>query len=206
MSAAAARPSAFAQARAAAPVPVTLADFAGHHGDATCLLHDGIESGLRPFAWQVDPRIQAPAVLALDLGARSGWCFAERGRYEAGMLPHTSGVRGPWVDALGKLLARFACLVLVEDAHPRPINGSTIALQSISRYVGAALALAALNHLPAVRVQASTWQSKILGKHKRDAGKTLAMRTARLHFGGAITSEDVADAACLAIWGRGGRL
>jgi hypothetical protein len=164
--------------------------------------------GKRPFAWQVDPAYGPPAILALDVAARSGWCaIGVSGRHLAGTLPHVEGVNEKWCRALDDVLRTFVGLVLIETGSPGFAGRLPIPALAVERYVGAALGLCALRGLPAVRVMASTWQTAILGRHRRAAGKALAMAVAKKHFGdSAITTEDVADAACLALWGRGGKL
>jgi len=185
---------------ARAPRPVHWAELWPGGGDRTGVV------GKRPFVWQANPAEAPPAILALDVAARSGWCsIGVSGRYLAGTLPHVDGVTEKWARALDAVLSGFVGLVLIETGSPGFAGRRPIPALAVERYVGAALGLCALRGLPAVRVMASTWQSKILGKHKRAAGKALALQVARHHFGGAVTSEDVADAACLALWGRGGR-
>lgn len=203
------RSSAGGRAKARAPraaeppePPILWSEIDQYAGDVTSLV------GRRPLAWQVDPRRPRPPILALDIAASGGWCALGDGGYRAGKLVTKAGITYGWAQALEDILSTqtpHASLILVEDTHLGSAHRTPLAAMAVSRYVGAVVAIAALAGFPVLRVQASVWQSKVLGKHKRDAGKTLAWQTARLHFGGAITSEDVADAACLALWARGGR-
>jgi len=164
--------------------------------------------GRRPFAWQVPRRTEGPpAILALDVAARSGWCWiGPTGDYRAGEIERTHDVTTGWALALDQVLSTHVGLVLIEAGSPGFAGRLPIPALSVERYVGAALGLCALRGLPAVRVVASTWQRALFGEVPRAQGKAVALAIARRHFGGAITSEDVADASCMALWGRGGRL
>jgi len=61
-------------------------------------------------------------------------------------------------------------------------------------------------HGPVVRVLATQWQSDLLGKASREAGKQRSIAVARARFTKTkVTSDHEADALLLALWARGGK-
>ena len=214
----------------ARPGPVTWAQIlARGGGDVTAYV------GKRPLAWHADPRAVRPDVLALDVAARSGWaCLADGGCQcppicgacdgaahcldhcrrrgiirQCGHLVRTQDVSDEWVAEQDAVIASAdtgGMLVLVESSSVGWAGRRPVPALSVERYVGAALALCARRGIPALRVVASQWQTAILGRHRREAGKALALAAAKRVMGAIeVASEDVADAVCLALWGRGGR-
>lgn len=104
-----------------------------------------------------------------------------------------------------------ARLVVVEDTflfRPRDADGNDKSnpktLAAMARNVGSIIALATLRGLPCWRVYPNTWQSKLLGKIRRDQGKQLSLARARAHFGMRIENDHQSDAALLALYARGG--
>jgi hypothetical protein len=194
-------------AAAKLPTPIGLAELLTHEGDATKHLGD------RPFAWHVDPRAERPDVLAFDLAAEGGWFYLGAVRREAGIIDAANArIDGPWsrrvqsVVERGRLLADMSerkLLVIAEDTHLGSAQRTPYAFAAVTRY-GAGVAFAcAQAGLTMIRVPAQTWQSRILGKIRRDQGKVMSMKVAQSNFGGSITSDHIADASLLALWVRG---
>jgi hypothetical protein len=188
----------------AAPLP--LADLLRHEGDATKHIGD------RPFAWHVDPRAERPDVLAFDLAAEGGWFFLGAQRRASGpVIAREARIDAAWSAEIDACLERAVAsskdwsrlLVVVEDTHLGSAARTPLAFAAVTRYGAAVSTLCAQRRLTCIRVPAQAWQSRVLGKIRRDQGKTLSLAKARSMFGGAITSDHVADAALLALYVRG---
>lgn len=200
--------------RALAPAPtlptVHARELRGMSGDVTKHI------GHLAWGWHL-PGAERPAILAIDTGAVTGWAmFRNDGRFVRGGEIRTADSRidTKWVSALAEVFHDFLelvgpGLVVVEDVFMLR-NVKTLA--HLAMYVGAVVALAADNELPALRIQPPTWQSTILGKaarshgkHRRDQGKAVSLARARSEFGDSITSDHQADAALLGLYVRGPR-
>jgi hypothetical protein len=195
--------------------PVLAVEISAFPGDATDYV------GKRPLAWHLDPREDRPNILAIDVGKTTGWAILHRpgsprivptkGALEAvGSFVGRGVIDRKWCSeiALATSDLRFIPghhLVVVEDVflHPNPKKSNPVTMAHLAYYVGAVIALAERLDLPTLRVPASTWQSKLLGRIRRDQGKRLSLLRARQEFGGAITNEHVADAALLGLYVRG---
>jgi hypothetical protein len=203
-------------ARASKPaVPISLDELLARDGDVTKHVGD------RPFLWLVDPRVAPPEVLAFDLAAKGAWAFLGSKRRQFGIInAKEARIENEWIGALedvieaAKRLAGDAAgsfhgrrlLVVVEDTHLGSAAATPLAFAQITRYGAALAAVCAWQRLPMVRVPAGTWQRRLIGKVPRDQGKALSLAVARKRYGvGAITTEDMADAANLATYVRGGR-
>lgn len=171
--------------------------------------------------WLADPRAERPAVLAFDVAAKGGvfeigcdegWRSGEvlDGRDMRGWARNVWGRIEEFVT-VGRRHHRepWPLLVVVEDTNVGFAKVTPIAALAGARYVGGVVALASAAGLPVLRVSAQTWQLAMLTPDRkrlnRADGKAASRALATSHFGAAITSEDVADAACLALWARGGR-
>jgi hypothetical protein len=181
--------------------------------------------------WLADPRAERPAVLAFDVASRGGWFFLA-GAGEGHTLIAKNGIDRSWAAHVDLGLVRAnqfrtkitvpyfgipaevdlsppPVLVVVEDTNIGFARVTPIAALAGARYVGGVVALASAAGLPVLRVSAQTWQLAMLTPDRkrlnRADGKAASRALATSHFGAAITSEDVADAACLALWARGGR-
>lgn len=189
--------------------PVTADEISGFWGDATDYV------GKRPLAWHIDPGAARPNILAFDVGKTTGWAllggsggslplrsfasFDGRGVIDAGwcgdvrvamtLLDHLAGVD----------------LVVVEDVflHADPKKSNPVTMAHLAYYVGAVITVASRRNTPVLRVAPSSWQSKMLGKIRRDQGKRLSLLRARKEFGAVITNEHVADAALMALYMAG---
>lgn len=191
----------------ALPKPLDLAELLKRDGDVTKYLGD------RPFAWHVDPRCERPDVLALDIAAEGGWFFLGAKRRLAGEVnAKEARVDGAWCMAIDTIVHRARdavyedgtkLLVVVEDTHLGSAHRTPLAFAAVTRYGGAIAMVCADQGATMIRVPAQAWQSRVLGKIRRDQGKTLSVATARHRFGGAITSDHVADASLLALYVRG---
>jgi len=192
----------------AAPKPIDLAELLSHEGDATKFVGD------RPLAWLVDPRLPRPDVLAFDL-AKAGACFflgaehrfarvidAKEARIDNKWANHIDAAIAHAKDAA--MVADRRLLIAVEDTHLGSAASTPMAFAAVTRYGAAVSAFAAKAWVPVLRIPANRWQSKLLGKHPRDQGKVLSLARARQVFGGTITNDNVADAANLAVFVRGG--
>ena len=173
---------------------------------------------LRGGEWLADPRAERPAVVALDVAARGaafwlGAILMPGGDGRGVELDGTS--QESWSKCLTTMFAWAAHpktgppLVVVEDTNVGFAKVTPIAALAGARYVGGVVALASAAGLPVLRVPAQTWPLAMLTPDRkrlsRADGKAASRALATSHFGAAITSEDVADAACLALWARGGR-
>lgn len=173
---------------------------------------------LRGGEWLVDPRAERPAVLAFDVAAKGG--AFEIGDTNSGEVLDAKDMR-VWARNVWGRIEAFAVFARYCPARPRPVlvvvedtnvgfaKVTPIAALAGARYVGGVVALASAAGLPVLRVPAQTWQLAMLTPDRkrlsRADGKAASRALATSHFGAAITSEDVADAACLALWARGGR-
>jgi len=170
--------------------------------------------GDRPFAWQVDPRVTRPDVLAFDLAAEGAYAYlGARHRAAGDVHAPEARIDQGWAARIVALLTwaveRSATdgqrlVVVVEDTHLGSAARTPLAFAAVTRYGAAVAALCAERGLAMVRVPAQAWQSRILGKIRRDQGKQLSVAVARRRFGGLITTDHVADAALLALFVRGG--
>lgn len=193
----------------ALPKPIALDEIAALDGDVTKRIGD------RPLAWHVDPRVARPDVLALDLAAAGGWFHLGASYRAAGeVYADEARIDRAWTETIISRLVWSAnragldgqkLLVVVEDSHLGSAARTPLAFAAVTRYGAAVAALCAERALPMMRVPAQAWQSRVLGKIRRDQGKTLAVAVARRRFGGLITTDNVADAALLAFFVRGGR-
>jgi Holliday junction resolvasome RuvABC endonuclease subunit len=189
---------------------VTAAELATLRGDVTSRLADAA------WAWHV-PEADKPAVLAFDCGKVTGW--ASIGQRVARFGSFESETGGPSDDAWGAqveaLVERFVsvdgatldagALVVVEDVFlARGPRANPATMAGIAYYVGAVLFAARRHRLPVLRVKPSEWQTKIIGRQRREAGKSASLGIARECFGAAIRNDHMADAALLAWWVRGG--
>lgn len=189
------------------PPPVTLDELLERDGDVTKHLGD------RPFAWHVDLRQPAPDVLALDLAAAGGWFYLGGKRRDAGVInAKEARIDSAWTTALGSVLTMAAnrsgldgtrVLVACEDTQLGSAARTPLAFAAITRYGAAAATLCAERRLTMVRVTAADWQRRILGKIRREQGKTLSLLRARKEFGACITNDNVSDASLLALFVRG---
>lgn len=197
-------------ARATKPAtPISLDELIARDGDVTKHLGD------RPLLWHVDMRAERPDVLALDLAAEGGWFFLGRERREPGIVnAEDSRIESEWCRAIAVIvdratnhasIARTKLLVVVEDTNLGSAANTPYAFAAITRYGAAVATIAAQRRLAMIRVPASTWQSRVLGKIRRDQGKALSLAVARQRFGAAITTNNVSDAALLALYVRGAR-
>ena len=201
-------------ARATRPAPpITLAELLARDGDVTKHVGD------RPFAWHVDPRIPAPEVLAFDLAAKGAWAYLGSRRRQFGRVDAGEArIESEWARALVEIVERAwmwafndvgrnSLLVVVEDTHLGSAKNTPLAFAQITRY-GAGLATVCATTtppVPMVRIPAGTWQRRLIGKVPRDQGKALSLAVARKRYRTAIETEDMADAANLATYVRGGR-
>jgi len=173
--------------------------------------------------WLVDPRSERPAVLAFDVAAKGGvFEIGADGGWFSGEVLDAKDMKG-WARRVAARVEDFhaetcrgrdrldpkTALVVVEDTNVGFAKVTPIAALAGARYVGGVVALASAAGLPVLRVPAQTWQLAMLTPDRkrlsRADGKAASRALATSHFGAAITSEDVADAACLALWARGGR-
>lgn len=183
------------------------------------LVGDITDTALKDGAgWLKDPRLAKPAVLAFDPGATTGWARLTRSHgYMGGSLTRDGK---PFLQTVDDLLTGMFVLggsteprlVVVEDVflyQPKDADGKARSnpktLSAMARNVGAIIALATLRGLPVWRVLATSWQSKLLGKIRREQGKKLSVAKARALFGASISSDHQADAALLALYARGGK-
>lgn len=189
------------------PAPVTLDEILSRDGDVTKHLGD------RPLRWHVDPRESPPDVLALDLAALGGWFYlGARSRAAGVIIAEEARIDSAWTMALGSVLTMAAnragldgqrLLVVCEDTNLGSAARTPLAFAAVTRYGSAAATLCAERRLTLIRVVASEWQRRVLGKYPREQGKALSLARARREFGGAITTDDVADASLLALYVRG---
>lgn len=176
------------------------------HGDVT--EHPDGDPGA--WMWRASPIALAPPVIAIDVGADAA--AAVIADDHAHVVPFRfPALDGASLEALDDALHDVGervvrPLFVVEDvflargpkANPRTSAG-------LSRRVGAIVAACAV-HGPVVRVLATQWQSDMLGKASRDAGKRRSLDVARARLPKlAIGSDHESDALCLALWARGGR-
>lgn len=182
---------------------------------------------LRGGEWLADSRAERPAVLAFDVAAKGGVfeIGADEG-WRSGDVLDAKDMR-VWARNVWGRIEEFVTtarnryrredeavrpwpvLVVIEDTNVGFAKVTPIAALAGARYVGGVVALASAAGLPVLRVPAQTWQLAMLTPDRkrlsRADGKAASRALATSHFGAAITSEDVADAACLALWARGGR-
>ncbi len=184
--------------------PITVQELSQMHGDATDLV------GERPFVWTIDPRLDRPNILAIDVGATTGWAilhassgFMQKGSFKAGCVgPIFCFDLGYRFDELRRL--QGLRLVVIEDVflHSDPKKSNPQTMAHLAYYVGAVLHHCALHDHPAIRVKPSSWQSKLLGKIRRDQGKRLSVLRAQQEWKVPFTEHE-ADAALMGLYVRG---
>lgn len=196
--------------------PVLARELAAFCGDATDYV------GKRPLAWHLDPRRERPNILAVDVGRVTGLALMAGShgtpqRADLNALEMADSIVGRgvidrrWCREIELSLRALTFLpgsplVVVEDVflHPDPKKSNPVTMAHLAYYVGAVISLAEASDLPTLRIPAVTWQSKILGRIRRDQGKRLSLLRARKTFGEfRIKNEHVADAALLALYVRG---
>lgn len=190
------------------PAPVTVNELARRSGDVTKLLDD------RGWGW--GPLLgERPIVVAIDPGEAAGGCVIS----PLGPPPTVSAIKGPLVhtfvvgveeaiyDARVRLKHGYgsAILVVVEDTHLGSVKKTALAAMAISRYVGAVFALAMRCDLAVMRMPAVSWQSKLLGKGKREQLKKLSIARARQYVSRDVSTDHEADAANMAWFVHMGR-
>jgi hypothetical protein len=188
--------------------PATLEDLIEMSGDQT--------ERLRRAEWMWRKAgARKPCVLAMDLATHGGWASIDReGRFNSGTLRAGPGptITEAWADQVHELLfgVDHLDLVVVEDVFVSPgfAGGGATAC---ARLGGGAITIASVLTLPVVRVMASTWQPKMLGKREKDPatgrtrkhGKERSVALARALFGNQIEDDNEADAALLCRWAWG---
>lgn len=201
--------AAAASSSASSSPPVTCSELHRWVGDVTGALED------RPFAWHVDPRAETPAVLAFDCGRETGVALVSpMGKLLLSFLvlggnrieqDLTTGIDKA-IEAAKQRTNAHELLLVVEDVFVlRGKRANPLTMARLAYYVGAVLAAGARAGVPCMRVYPTTWQSRLLGKIRRDQGKAMSLRVARARFGPTITTDHQADAALLALYVRGGR-
>lgn len=204
-------------ARATAPAaPISLDELLARDGDVTKHVGETVATR-RPLLWVVDPRLPRPEVLAFDLAKHGAWAFLGSKRRQFATVNATEArIESAWMREIDCIVANArewvqvetdarGLLVVVEDTHLGSAANTPLAFAQITRYGAALAAVCALRGVPMLRVPAGTWQRKVIGKTTREAGKARSLAVARQRYGAAITTEDVADAANLGTYVRGGR-
>jgi len=167
------------------------------------------------WLWRSDQRAPAPRVISVDVGADAAIAVIDDGG------AHVLGFRFPrldadtmygfrdvwkWLNALpGPTPARS--LVVVEDSFAGMTGRANPKVKaSLDRRIGAFVwTLAGLG--PVCRVLAVQWQSDMIGRATRDAGKQRSLDVARARFPGlGVETDHEADAVLLGLWARGGRM
>jgi len=189
------------------PPPVTLDELLERDGDVTKHVGD------RPFRWHIDRRETPPDVLAFDLAAKGAYFYLGASYRSAGVVnANEARIDSAWTTTV-RLALKFAAnragldgtrlLVACEDTNLGSAARTPLAFAAVTRYGAALAALCADERITMVRVVASDWQRRVLGRFPREQGKELSLARARAEFGTAITSNDVSDAALLALYVRG---
>lgn len=191
----------------ALPKGVTLDDLLRHDGDATK------HYDVAPCMWHLNPTLPRPDVLSLDLAAAGGWFYLGAKYRAAGEVnAKEARIDRAWTTTIAERLTWSSnragvdgqrLLVVVEDTHLGSAARTPLAFAAVTRYGAAVAALCAERGLTMIRVPAQAWQTRVLGKIRRDQGKELSLAAARRRFGSSITSDHVADAALLALFVRG---
>lgn len=164
----------------------------------------------RPRARRVEPIPASepiPAViLAIDPGTRAGYCVTLRGAYEASGSVERGGEAVP-VEAAAYLAEREALPLLVVAEKWSP-GGAFAGLRTMislgaawGRWEGALLA-AAVPMSRIVRVYPATWRAAvgIRPGTRREAIDAHVSAYARAYAGETMTTDDEADAVCIAAW------
>jgi hypothetical protein len=165
------------------------------------------------WLWRSDPRAPAPTVIAVDVGADAAIALLSdaRAAVHGFRFPRLDGGTMHGFRDVGRWLLEQKLgervLVVVEDvfqARGPKANPSTSA--GLSRRVGA-LVWGLSNLGPVCRVLAVQWQSDMIGKATRNAGKQRSLDVARARFPGlGVETDHEADAVLLGLWARGGRM
>lgn len=189
--------------------PTSTDDLRRLSGDVTHLLSPAL--GRRP-GWYATPR-DVPYVLAVDVGATTGWAtIAPNGAIDAGELVDRHQLGDEWSYALAARVRRAyldarelgaALVVVLEDCFLHTEHPNPQATISLARRIGFVAGVAIGLRVPTWRVPARSWQSRLIGRLPRDAGKARAVERVAEITGDWPSSDHVADAILLAIYARG---